>query len=107
MDSDVLHYAAATNFCNGGRNDTGGWDEVTCEDCLRSKPDPKATATLHRLMDAWHTNEERARQAKRVFQRQVLSRANMNAVREGMARRGLPRSPPYGMLAFTGKTEGE
>jgi len=32
-----LHYAGTTVFCQGGRNDTGDWERVTCPECLLSK----------------------------------------------------------------------
>ena len=40
-DYGLTHYASETPTCKGGRNDTGTWDDVTCPDCLRSKPEPE------------------------------------------------------------------
>lgn len=41
----LMHYCSATPTCSGGRNDTGLWANVTCPDCLKSKPPPEAQMT--------------------------------------------------------------
>jgi hypothetical protein len=33
-DDGFIHHCAKSSYCDGGRADTGDWDEVTCPDCL-------------------------------------------------------------------------
>lgn len=40
----VVHFCSKTAHCDGGRDDTGNWSDVTCPDCLRSKPTPAPVA---------------------------------------------------------------
>ncbi len=48
------HYCSTTPTCAGGRNDTGDWDQVTCPECLMSKPSPRFPA------DTWYGFECRS-----------------------------------------------
>jgi hypothetical protein len=51
IDYGPMHFCSTTAHCMGGRNDTGAWGEVTCPDCLRSRPASTTTPTL----DLFHT----------------------------------------------------
>lgn len=37
-EAEVVHWCAVSSHCDGGRNDTGLWENVTCPDCLLSRP---------------------------------------------------------------------